>query len=205
MDCSLPFPRGETYFYGNTSAAIASGSTGPANRLVGREFLTNDSFRAVGKGHGTGQKIRLKVLRNNSGGDLKRHRGGVRPSTAAGTANGDNLAAGYVNIVGGKGYVIDDAYDTGYNIADDDLFYVVIEGPCDVKHTSSHETSATDLDQGKAVWFNTYAQLVASASEDMPAVSGGVYVIGRFASGSPTSTISPQQARIDVKNYGIMA
>ena len=178
-DQSLPFPRGETYHFANTSAATATAGHG-AQYLEGREFDTFDGAHGVGKGHGTGLPVTLRVMRNDSGANIKRANGSVAANTANGTSNQYGKAGGYTTVNGTKGFLIDDALNTNYNIVDNDLFYVVIKGPCDARvYTGGTAASATNIDQGDVVMLNGNGKAVD--------LTAGLQGIGRWATASPTA------------------
>jgi hypothetical protein len=120
-----PFSLGETY-KGKDGATLINGD------LLGQEFefpvetLVNGVARRV-----NGRVTKARIVRNESGGALT---GGniVATSPAAGVA-------GTVNITGAASaakqrnvYIVDPDLPTA-GVADDDLFFVIIEGPSRVR------------------------------------------------------------------------
>ena len=111
----LPFERGKTFFGGLTA------NTTDGAWLEGKEYQIEDT------NNGTNAYVRLRATRNKSGFALAPKR-----LVAYGGNNLLGQGAGYANVnpqvVAG---VVDDQY-TG-TVADQDLFYMVVEGPCLVK------------------------------------------------------------------------
>ena len=150
----LPFPRGSTYFEGDSTLAT---STEGVN-LEGKVYEYDDHTASQGVGHGTGHRLRLRVIRNASGGNLTAGRG-VFLRTAS-TAVFGSRALGHTFPAGGYGICVDDAYSTGYNIISNDLFYGVIAGP--VRMRKSLRTAT--LTVREAVAFDTGGRLINCTS-----------------------------------------
>lgn len=115
MNNNLPFERGSTYFEGDTNRINTAASL---DDMLGQCFTVKNNGQA-GIGHNS-QSNTLMVVRNSSGSALTPSRG-VKYSTIG------KEVSGYAGT-GAFGHIIDDAY-TGQTIADDDIFYVVVDGP----------------------------------------------------------------------------
>lgn len=112
LDGDLPFPRGKTFF-GSGTPDTTSGAN-----LEGREFWVQDKL------HGTGKRVRLKIVRNKAAAALESKR--LVLFTA--DANCGRHVDGYCRLTAGlRAGVVDDAYGTK-TIAVNDLFYIVTEG-----------------------------------------------------------------------------
>ncbi len=116
----------------------------------GRIFETSDTV------HGTGQTIKLRVVKNDltaSGAAITVARDLCQFSSADEGDFGRRI--GYFGTACSAGVVskpLDDAYVVGSEIPDNDLFYVVEEGWCDIRTESStanlsaHDPIAADGD-----------------------------------------------------------
>lgn len=110
---NLPFPRGST-FYGNGTPNLTDVG---AIALEGKEYLVQDS----NVGDGT---VVLRVVRNVSGTALAAKRLVRFQSGYEG-----RRVDGYGAVQNQWTYPVDDAYGS-QTIANNDLFYVVVRGPC---------------------------------------------------------------------------
>lgn len=145
---SLPFPYGETYWGGDATLI----SSAVDSHLEGSEFEVAD------KRYGTNAKLRLRVVRNKSGGRLQSARG-VRFTTAS-----DGLGrkiAGYVATQGGLGFPVDDQLAT--SVANNDLFYIITQGPVSCRAATA-TTAATALAVAQIVSFTTGGLITKSAA-----------------------------------------
>lgn len=152
---NLPFPRGETYWGGDSTRVTSANITG----LIGRVFEVNDASVPINNttnGHGTNHPVFLRVCKNSSGGNLTRAKG-VRFSTLGGGFGG--IVAGAVATAGIYGEPIDDYYGTAENIIDKDLFYSVAGGPVDVKQ-ATHAATVTALTVGDVVSWDAIGHIV---------------------------------------------
>lgn len=113
----LPFPRGSTFWGGATVADSTSGA-----QLEGKEYLVEDNELY----NNTGSYVKLRIVRNIAAFTLAPKR--LLRTVAGKTGQSDGYANSNPQTVLG---VVDQAY-TG-NIAINDLFYCVVEGPCLVK------------------------------------------------------------------------
>jgi hypothetical protein len=108
---NLPFKRGATW--GATAATDAT-------HLEGKEYLVPDAA------YGTGKLVRLRIVRNESGGALL-PKTLVQLEQVAGRINeralGKACVSAHVPVA-----VVDEFLPSG-GVADHDLFYVVVEGP----------------------------------------------------------------------------
>src|SRR5512135_2465339 len=149
---NMPFARGSTYF-----GSLPGGAASPtlddtsAQNLVGREYIHEDYT------YGTGQWVKVRVCRNDSGGYLQGSRlvrfnnfsqalgnayvgGATTISTASAPAPlkglGYSSAQGYAALGSNgacgpeKTAIVDDLLPRKTLVAPYDLFYVVISGPC---------------------------------------------------------------------------
>lgn len=121
MSQILPFPRGKTY-----ADSVVIMTDADVNRLEGRVFEVPDTI------HGTGMKVKLRVVKNDSAGAITVARRLMKFSTDA--KDFGRRVAGYASVRGQICKPLDDMYaEKGVGtIADDDLFYVVEGGPCKV-------------------------------------------------------------------------
>lgn len=118
---SLPFPRGETYWNGDSNLISASQAT----QLEGKTYMASDTT----SGLASGSYVTLRVVRNKNSGRLggpgRPTGSGVRFGTTAGWLG--TKVRGYTGALTDFGMAIDDAYTT--SVATGDLFYVVERGP----------------------------------------------------------------------------
>lgn len=150
----LPFARGTFYSEARKgTGALVTMDDSTAKNLEGRLYQVQDTL------HKRGGPVILRIVKNDAGRDITCSRRCVSFSTTSTEDWGHR-----VNNFGAAGVVakpIDDAYYYGENptytskleltmssrnvettIMDDDLFYVVEEGPCDVESTTVAGTTA---------------------------------------------------------------
>jgi len=132
---TLPFPRGSTA----SDAGLVSLDDSTFSELEGKIFEVPDTV------HGTGQPILLRAVKNDSGAAITVARKFMRFALAA--LDFGRRVAGFVNAAGAVCKPLDDAYTVGFSIPDDDIFYVVEAGKCNVLT----EASAVALDAGSVV------------------------------------------------------
>lgn len=181
QDKTLPFPRGSTYSDGGLVTMTATYADG----LEGRVFETEDTV------HNTGQKIKLRVLRNSTGGAITVARNFCEISRAASLAWGRKCSA-FGASLSGQGVVakpLDDAYTVGQTIPENDLFYVVEAGPCGVLT----DANAIALPAGSAIATDAAARIHATAA------AAGEYVIGTL---DRSAVVSSQEVIVHV-NEGL--
>lgn len=123
-DYSLPFDVGKTFYGGGTIDATALGG----EHLLGKEYLVPDDNPSNGKSR-TGRLRKLRIVRNTSGAALLPKRL-VSFSTVAGEFGG--YVDGYADVINERSFPVDE-YLAAAGVPDDDLFYIVIEGPAVVK------------------------------------------------------------------------
>jgi hypothetical protein len=110
----LPFQRGQTC-YGRAATVATSGTfSTDGDALVGQQYTMRDDQ------HGTGNLITLRIVRNSAGFALLPKRL-VRLNVFGREADG------YVRLPEEQGFAVDELLPSA-GVADDDLFYVVIEG-----------------------------------------------------------------------------
>lgn len=116
----LPFPRGRTYSqFGAPTMTATLGK-----EWEGREFEVDDAQ------HGTGATVVLRIVRNTTG-------GAITPANQLFTFDGDAKDFGrqvdaVTNTIGDLCVPIDDAYSAAPTIVENDLFFVVMRGPCNI-------------------------------------------------------------------------
>lgn len=117
MNNNLPFERGTTYFEGDTNRINTASIL---DDMLGQCFTVKNNGSAPFAGHNS-QENTLMVVRNSSGGTL---------TPKLGVQYGTNMCKEVTAhaSAGNFGHIIDDAYGTD-TIADDDIFYVVVDGP----------------------------------------------------------------------------
>jgi hypothetical protein len=156
---ALPFPRGKTMGDGQLSL-----DDDTHKGLEGKVYQVPDTI------HGTGQPVFLRVVKNDTGAAITIAR---KLCEFDGTDEYDfgRRITSFGNNISGHGVVckpIDDAYTAGNTIPDDDLFYVVEAGYCDVVT----ESGAVSLPRGTAVTANSTGTI------DGARAAAGNYVIG---------------------------
>jgi len=132
---ALPFDRGCTA--SNWGQITPDDSTW--SQLEGKIVKVLDTV------HGTGGDTLLRIVKNDSGADITVARKFMGFSTASDYDYGRRVS-GFAGA-GAPCKPLDDAYNVGDVIPDDDLFYVIEEGYATVKT----EASAVDLPAGAAV------------------------------------------------------
>jgi len=126
---TLPFPRGQTYGDGQLTLTDTT-----AKHLEGKRFRVPDTL------HGTKGDVVLRVVKNDAGADLTISKRVLKWSTASEDDIGNRVDGWATASVHGK--PIDDYYlGRKTTIPDDDLFYVVDEGPCDVLISTTTSTA----------------------------------------------------------------
>lgn len=161
-DAALPFPRGQTLSDGGE---ITLGDAG-FSELEGRVFEYPDNI------HGTGTITRLKIVKNDTGSAITVARKFGEFSVTDTGDFGRRIGTFPCNTAGAIVLPLDDAYPVGMSIPDDDLFYVVYEGFCDVLTGAS----ITNLAAGMSVSSDN-AGLINNAA----AVAAGSFVVGTLA------------------------
>lgn len=146
----LPFQRGSTAFSGVTTI----GSTDLAH-LEGMEFVVPDTQYA------TGEDVRLRIVRNTTGAAIT---GGGRLVTFANFRL--RAADGYCDTTLEFTRPVDDAYGTTFSIAANDLFYIVVSGPCLI-YTAHSADAANVLTVGDFVQGATAATSGATTAGRM--------------------------------------
>ena len=122
---NLPFERGGTF--GGASGMTLSGVS--IEKLVGATFVVPDDV------HETGAQVTLRLVKNDSGSAITFNNQIVRFGTDS--KDFGRYVDGTTNVNGMIGLPIDDAYAASYSIPDNDYFYVVQQGPCDVLSAAS--------------------------------------------------------------------
>lgn len=153
---TLPFPRGETF---NEGDLVTMGDT-YFDHLEGQVFEVEDTE------HDTGVKTLLMIVKNDSDAAITPANQLLRFST--GSKDFGRRITGETNSAGMVCVPIDDAYGSSPAIADNDLFYVVVDGWCDIMTGAT----AIDLSAHDAVTCDNSGALGAAAA------AAGEFVIG---------------------------
>lgn len=165
-DDAPPFARGETW-YGllpNPAIDATDNTTLGGVNYEGREYVFEANSQAEGQANpatqeDTGRAVRVRVVRNVSGIALKPGRIAHYKATAPGETRVD----GYTFAVGDRPAGIVDEFLPAAGVPNNDLFYLVVDGPTKVKQLSASAailvigsvlvpgagTSATNDDAGR--------------------------------------------------------
>ena len=159
QDHAMPFPRGRTY--GDNGVLTMTATLGQDHE--GRVYEVPDSK------HNTGQKVKLRVVRNVTGGDITVAWDGCEFATTP-LGFGRKIAA-FGAALSGQGVVakpMDDVYGIGTTIPENDLFYVVESGPCYCRT----EGVVVNLPVGTAVAYDAAGRVNGARA------AAGQYVFG---------------------------
>ncbi len=164
----LPFPRGTTFSQCSKAGLnpLVTLADTTAKNLEGRKFQVPDTI------HNTGEFIVLRVVKNHNGSAL----GTTRLIHKFSTASKDDWGHRIAGVADANGTLMgkpmDDAYwygtentanhDVFSTIPDNDLFYVVEEGPC---HVLCETTTKFSVGQAAAV-SDTNGHAAAAAGND---------------------------------------
>ena len=156
---SLPFPRGTWY-----SDGVLTMTATLAQDMEGRVFEVPDTV------HGTGQKVKLRVVRNATGSAITVARNFCEFSVGTSLDFGRKIGAfgSSVSKQGALAKPLDDAYTVGATIPANDLFYVCEAGPCGVLT----ESVVVSLAAGAAVVCDAAGRINGAAA------AAGQYVVG---------------------------
>jgi len=151
----LPFARGTVM----DSASDTLSDTVPCTHLEGRIYDVTDSV------HGTGQTVKLRVVKNNQSTSITVARKCM--GFATGALDLGRRVSGTPSA-GAPAKPIDDAYTVGSTITGYALFYVVEAGPC----TVSAETTGTTLAQWDAVTVDANGLLDSTKASTSACILG---------------------------------
>lgn len=192
---NMPFARGSTYFSAAGGAVAPQADDTSAANLVGRTYIHEDLV------YGTGQWVKVKICRNDSGGYLQGGRlvrynnfsqafGNAYPQGSnvltTGTSAAPLLGLGYTSVQGysalGSGTtigpektgIIDDLLPANFYVQPYDLFYVVVSGPC----LAYPSLAAADYINGQSITGLSTGDLLcaatgASTSATLAGTTGG--------------------------------
>lgn len=150
---NLPFARGTTWGDGEVTLSDTTGKS-----LEGRVYFVNDTL------HGTGRQVGLRVVKNDAGARLSGVDRQCLSFSVASDSDWGNRVDGVAGTGGEMCKPVDDYYQhvgiTGF--ADDDLFYVVDSGPCNVLSTTGGATGVT----GGAAQMYGNGKIGAAAAAD---------------------------------------
>ncbi len=141
---NLPFQRGTTYGGADNTIAV---------QYEGKEYLHQDLY------YGTGEYVRLRVCRNNSGISLAPKRA-VKFNKTAGKPWSD--VAGYADVTAERSGIVDEKLPAG-GAPTGDLFYVIVEGPT-LASTSLAADTTNSIAVGDALHAQTGATTGATTS-----------------------------------------
>lgn len=154
----LPFPRGKTYGDG-----VLTMTASLASALEGRLFRVPDDV------NGTGFDVVLRCVRNKTGGDITVARTFAQFAVAAAGEWGRKIAVyGSGCTADLPSCAIDDAYPVGLVIVEHDLFWVVDEGPIEVKTGNT----SVNLANGVPVSCDTDGDIAAATTTAGNAIVG---------------------------------
>lgn len=171
-----PFPRGQTYYNGGT---IDSANLGGVN-LEGKEYVVEDSI------YGSGQYITIRVVRNSAAIALLPKR-----LVAFDNAFVGQRCNGYTTTSYAPGVPVDELLPVA-GVPINDLFYVVMEGPCAV---------LTDLAGGANNVVTVMDPLAA-----LTAATSGATTAGRVATANTAgSTTSQRDSLLNVVGRAMSA
>jgi hypothetical protein len=185
-DETPPFQRGWTWY---NNEIIDPNNLG-APWLEGKEWKFEDTL------NGTGLYVTCRVVRNVSGVKLY----GSRLASYATGFFGRRIA-GYTATTNAAGYPIDEAYAVN-GVANNDLCYLVVEGPCKVLNGTTVSTT-TVVAEGDPLSALTSAASTAASTTDAgrmrtadfsgattPLAGGVLSVIGKAMSAAATSGVT---------------
>lgn len=179
-DENAPFVRGATWYDGATPD---SADLGGAQHL-GKEWVFEDIDPGTGLMR-TNEKVRCRAVRNTSGINLEPAR--LASFSVAAGEYGINCP-GYVTGTALEGYPIDE-YLPAAGVVDDDIFWMVIEGPARIK-TSLAGAAVNVIGNGSIV--------VAATAATSQATTAGRIEITLL----PTATTGVTQARQVLNRIG---
>jgi hypothetical protein len=123
IENDLYFPRGSTYSQGSDTMTLNSTR---AQELEGTRCWAVDTV------HGMGAPVELIVLRNRTGGDITVARKFLELKQDEAKSFGRQVDTFPADTAGAVALPLDDAYTIGAIIPENDLFYAIVKGPCDV-------------------------------------------------------------------------
>lgn len=179
-ESSLPFEIGQTYFGGNTP------STTEGNQILGKTYVIEDNDLSVAgsKSARSGRYKKVMAVRNTAGSALLPKR--IARMKSDGSAYEYLIEAmGYADTVGQLGYPIDEFLPAA-GVADDDIFYVVVEGMATVTSAAAGDTNISigqfvipstdgkviDQDVTVAAGSATFNQIQGAIGRAVTAVNG---------------------------------
>ncbi len=146
----LPFARGKTMCDGEVTP-----TTSIFDEVCGNIFQVKDTV------NGTGQPVFLRAVRNTIGGN-------ITVTRALYSFDADSLDYGCeIDALAGAGDVckpLDDAYTVGQTILENDICYVVEEGPCSIL-TGASSVSLNAQDAVSSEASGQLSDAVAAAGE----------------------------------------
>ena len=164
----LPFPRGTTWSDGGgTGMTIANVEI---EHLLGTEYTVKDTE------HGTGVDIVLRLLKNDGDADITFDNQLLQFDTGA--KDYGRVCTVVTDTAGQPCIPIDDFYADSFVIPDNDYFYGVVRGPCNIKTEAGAITHAVVQE----VICDDSGYLYGAAA------SAGQFLIGTVDQGGSTSS-----------------
>lgn len=161
-DESAPFARGETWY--NLGSAGSIDTADPLGlggiNMEGREFTFEVNAQDQGTGYPAGQDpsgrpIRVKVVRNRSGVNLKPGR--IAHFLASSSYPLETAVDGYTVALGDRPAGIVDEFLPAAGVIPNDLFYIVVDGPTAVVQGATTQTSVAIGDRLVPATFGSTA------------------------------------------------
>lgn len=149
-----PFERGSTFYNGGT---IDANDLGGVN-LEGKEYVVNDDI------YGTGLQVKLRVVRNVSGINLL-------PKRLVGFKSGflGRRVDGYADVTNEYSFPVDELLPPG-GVPNNDLFYVVVEGPAAILTTDAGNA----VSEGEVVVASTAANSTGATAGRVAAAAATI-------------------------------
>jgi hypothetical protein len=205
-DENPPFDRGHTWYDGETIDSSNLGGT----HLEGKEWVFEDVNPSTGVAR-TGRSVRCRCVRNNSNINLLPKRL-VQLEATAGQYSGRVI--GLQNSALGRGYPVDEYLPTA-GVPDNDLFWIVIEGPA-VCVNAVAVTTGNSIGVGNWTQCQTNAASSQSTTDAVDigriglAVTSGTSatgfqqwdaLVGRALSAVATTGVTNQDVLVDVGKW----
>jgi hypothetical protein len=184
-----PFARGYTFNDAPPSGGLVTlGDTG-LSEYEGKIYEVPDTV------HGTGRPVLLMIVKNDTGAAITVARKFAAFSAATSLDHGRRIGTFPNGTAGGVVVALDDGYTVGKSIADDDLFFVLIYGPCSI----GTPAAVTNLTAGESVASDN-AGLIANTSGGAAA---GEYVAGTLDYAASYTANSTAKVLVDCRNFAM--
>lgn len=141
--------------------------------------------------HGTGRSVWCMCVQNDTGSAITVARKFASLANSTSMDFGGRVGAFPNATAGGVVVALDDAYTVGATIADNDLFWVLVYGPCSI----ATGASVTNLSAGISVSSDN-AGLINNAT----GVAAGAYVAGTLDYAASYTANSTAKVLVDCRN-----